>query len=137
MLRKYNRGVVMSVLIKDVDKELYAQFKAAAVMRGLRLNEALCKAMEYWIKLEQTKDKSDDERMLNNAAYRRLIPQLLKDHEGEWIVISKGELIGIFNSRLDAVKAIKIHNLLNQCNLVSPISTRKRKVTLGFGRKLK
>ena len=127
----------MSVLIKDVDKELYAQFKAAAMMRGLRLNEALCKAMEYWIKLEQTKDKIDDERMLNNAAYRRLIPQLLKDHEGDWIVISKGELIGIFNNRQEAIMAIKTHNLLNQCNIVAPITTRKRKVTLGFGRKLK
>jgi len=127
----------MSVLIKDVDKELYAQFKAAAVMRGLRLNEALCKAMEYWIKLEQAKDKIDDERMLNNAAYRRLIPQLLKDHEGEWIVISKGELIGIFDNQRNAVTAIKTHDLLNQCNIVSPITTKKRKVTLGFGRKLK
>ncbi|HUY00554.1 MAG TPA: hypothetical protein VMV49_13420 [Candidatus Deferrimicrobium sp.] len=127
----------MSVLIKDIDKELYAQFKAAAVMRGLRLNEALCKAMEYWIKMEQTKDKNDNERMLNNAAYRRLIPQLIKDHEGEWIVISKGELIGIFKSRLEAIQAIKTHNLFQHCNIVSPITREKRKVTLGFGRKLK
>ncbi|TFG05174.1 MAG: hypothetical protein EU536_02705 [Promethearchaeota archaeon] len=118
----------MSVLIKDVDKELYAQFKAAAVMRGLRLNEALCKAMEYWIKLEQTKDKIDEERMLNNTTYRRLIPQLLKDHEGDWIVISKGELIGIFKNQLEAIKSVKTHNLLDRCNLVSPITAKKRKI---------
>lgn len=42
----------MSVLIKDIDRELYAQLKAATAMRGLRLNETHCKAMEYWIKME-------------------------------------------------------------------------------------
>jgi len=119
----------MSVLIKDIDKELYAQFNAAAALRGLRLNEALCKAMEYWIKMEQSKDTIDDERMLNNATYRRLIPQLIKDHEGEWIIISKGEFIGIFKDRLEAINAIKTHNLLYQCNLVSPIKNYWKKIS--------
>jgi hypothetical protein len=83
------------------------------------------------------KDNFDDERILNNAAYRRLIPMLIKDNEGEWIVISKGELIDIFDNRLDAIRVIKTNDLLDQCNLVSPITTKKRKGVLGFGRKLK
>ena len=74
---------------------------------------------------------------MNNAAYRRLIPILIKDNEGEWVVISKGELIGIFDNRVDAIRAIKTNNLLDQCNIVSPISTKKRKGVLGFGKKLK
>ncbi|MHA1266112.1 MAG: hypothetical protein ACTSRS_12845 [Candidatus Helarchaeota archaeon] len=127
----------MSVLIKGVDKELYARFKAEAAMRGLRLNEALCKAMEYWIKMEKTSSEDDAERMINNATYRRLIPQLLKDHEGEWIVISKGVLVGIFKSRSEAIMAIKTNNLSQNCNIVSPITKKRRRVTLGFGRKLK
>ncbi len=86
--------------------------------------------------MEQIEDKIEADRILNNAAYRRFIPQLIKDHEREWIVISKGELIRIFASRQEAIRAIKTHNLLQQCNLVSPITQRKRKVTLGFGRKL-
>jgi urocanate hydratase len=73
--------------------------------------------------MEQIEDKIEDDRILNNAAYRRFIPQLIKDHEREWIVISKGELIGIFASRQEAIRAIKTHNLLQQCNLVSPIKT--------------
>ena len=82
------------------------------------------------------KDEFDDERILNNAAYKRLIPNLAKDHKGEWIVISRGELIGIFETRLDAVRAIETNNLLDHCNIVSPITTRKRKVVFGFGRKI-
>lgn len=127
----------MSVLIKDVDKELYARFKAAAAMRGLRLNQALCKAMEYWIKMEKVTDEDDMDRMVNNAVYRRLIPQLIEDHEGEWVVISKGELIGIFKSRSEAILAIKTHGLVQNCNIVAPITKKQRRVTLGFGRKIK
>ncbi len=127
----------MSVLIKDVDKELYAQFKAAAAMRGLRLSEALCKAMKYWIEMEKATDEDDTERMINNAVYRRLIPQLIEDHEGDWVVISKGELVGIFKSRSEAIMAIKTNNLVQNCNIVAPITKKQRRVTLGFGRKIK
>ncbi|MHA1652336.1 MAG: hypothetical protein ACTSYB_19295 [Candidatus Helarchaeota archaeon] len=127
----------MSVLIKDVDKELYARFKAAAAMRGIRLNEALCKAMEYWLKMEETKSQDDYDRIINNATYRRLFPELIKEHEDEWIVISKGKVIGLFKTRIEAIKAIKANNLIHTCNLVTPITRKKRKVTLGFGRKLK
>jgi len=127
----------MSVLIKDVDKELYARFKAAAAMRGLRLNEAFSKAMKHWLESEKVSDRDDSDRMMNNAAYRRLFPQFIKDHEGEWVVISKGELIGIFKDRQEAIKAIKTNNLMDSCNIVSPIIKKQRKVTLGFGRKLK
>ena len=62
--------------------------------------------------MEQTKDEIEDERILNNAAYRRLIPQLIKDHEGEQIVISTGELIEIFTNRQDASL-----NILNQLSI--------------------
>ena len=127
----------MSVLIKDIDKELYARFKAAAAIRGLRVNDALCKAMEYWIKMEEIRDENDNERVLNNATYRRLLPKIIDDHEGEWIVISKGELIGIFKTRKEAINAVKLNKLTKNCNVVSPITKKQRKITLGFGRKLK
>jgi len=85
----------------------------------------------------KNKYNNDYERMINNATYRRLIPGLIKDHEGGWIVISKGELIGIYKTRLDAINAIKTHDLLQTCNIISPNTSQKRKINLGFGRKLK
>jgi hypothetical protein len=126
----------MSVLIKDVDRDLYAKFKAAAALRGLRLNDALCQAMKIWIEDNSPKTETDRERIENNAAYRRLIPDLLQNHEGEWVVISGGELIGIFPNRNAALECVRDSGLLGKCNLVSPVKATKRKVTLGFGRRL-
>ncbi|MHA1972471.1 MAG: hypothetical protein ACTSW1_05750 [Candidatus Hodarchaeales archaeon] len=126
----------MSVLIKGIDKELYAKFKASAAMKGLRINDALCQAMKYWIEKETPKDETEDERMRNNATYRRLIPELIKENEGKWVVISNGQLIGIFPDKESAINSIKEKALYNHCNIVSPITKVKRKVTLGFGRRV-
>ncbi len=126
----------MSVLIKDIDKELYAKFKSAAALRGLRINDALCEAMKKWIKDEKPLSEKDKERIENNATYRRIIPNLLENNESKWVVISKGELIGLYPDRLTALNVIKEKNLRNRCNIVAPISRSTRKVTLGFGRRL-
>ncbi|MFX0090726.1 MAG: hypothetical protein ACFFBD_03095 [Candidatus Hodarchaeota archaeon] len=84
---------------------------------------------------ETPKNETENERRLNKATYRRVVPELLDEHEGKWIVISSGEVIGIFNNRKEALEAIKTNHLLHHCNLVSPITNIKRKVTLGFARR--
>lgn len=127
---------LLSVLIKDIDRELYAKFKAAAAMRGLRLNDALCHAIKKWIEEETPKTQRDRDRLQNNATFRRLIPSLIEHNEGDWVVISEGELIGIYPDRKKAIEAVRSNNLRDSCNIVSPITKKKRKVTLGFGRKL-
>ncbi len=126
----------MSVLIKDIDKELYAKFKASAALHGLRLNDALCEAMKCWIENKKPKNDDDTERMKNNATFRRLAPDLLPDHENEWILISSGELIDIFPDRMSAIKKTYELNLHDKVNLVSPLTQSKRRVTLGFGRRI-
>ncbi|MHA1865949.1 MAG: hypothetical protein ACTSVB_11740 [Candidatus Heimdallarchaeaceae archaeon] len=47
----------MSVLIKNVKKELYARFKAKAAMKGLKLSEAFEEAMLKWINEDSLKQK--------------------------------------------------------------------------------
>ncbi len=126
----------MSVLIKDIDKELYAKFKAAAALRGLRLNDAFCQAIACWIERESPKDNNDRDRIQNNAIYRRLFPGFISENAGKWVVISRGELIGIFTDRKSAIEEVKNKGLQNSCNIVSPITRKRRKVTLGFGRRL-
>jgi len=126
----------LSVLIKDINKELYAKFKAAAVLRGLRLNDALCQAMECWIEKETPKNSKERDRIQNNATYRRILPGLINEHEGKWVVISRGELIGIFNDRKSAIEEIQAKELIESCNIVAPITRKRRKVTMGFGRRL-
>lgn len=126
----------MSVLIKDIDKELYAKFKASAALHGLRLNDALGEALKCWIQNNTPQDAVEIERMRNNATFRRVMRDLLPEHENEWVVISNGEMIDIFKDRLSAIKAIDELHLIEKTNLVSPLTKSKRTITLGFGRKL-
>lgn len=126
----------MSVLIKDIDKELYAKFKASAALHGLRLNDALCEAIKCWIDNNSPKNHEDIDRIRNNATYRRLASDLLPDHENEWVLISNGELLGLFPDRMQAIKKVEEDDLYNKSNLISPLTLAKRQVTLGFGRKI-
>ena len=125
----------MSVLIKEVDKELYAKFKSKAALKGLRINEAFTEAMIKWLAEEQEKGEKDLMRQQNNATYRRTLPNLIKEYENKWIVISEGLIIGIFENRDEAIKAVKLNKLENKHNIVSPILKEGRRTEFGFRRK--
>ena len=77
----------MSVLIKNVKKELYARFKAKAAMKGLKLSEAFEEAMIKWINEDSPQTEEDKERALNNATLRRIRAELIKEHESIFYVI--------------------------------------------------
>ncbi|MHA1305359.1 MAG: hypothetical protein ACTSQE_13585 [Candidatus Heimdallarchaeaceae archaeon] len=125
----------MSVLIKNVKKELYARFKAKAAMKGLKLNEAFEEAMAKWINEDSPQTEDDKDRALNNATLRRLRPELLKEHENEWVVISSGNLVGIYPDRKTALEAVKTNNLLGKCNIITPIKPVNRKISIRYRRK--
>lgn len=125
----------MSVLIKDVDKVLYSRFKAQAVLRGLKVGEALSLAMEKWLE-ETVKETSDElDQAKNNAMYRRIFPELLAEHENRWIVISQGRVIGIFDTMIEAAHAIRDNDLVGKVNLMTKITKEVRKVRLGLRRR--
>ncbi|MHA1685301.1 MAG: hypothetical protein ACTSYD_02710 [Candidatus Heimdallarchaeaceae archaeon] len=127
----------MAVLIKDIDKELYTKFKILAAKKGLKISEAFAEAIKKWLEEEKNLSETEKVRQENNATYRRLLPELIKDNEGKWILICEGEFIGIFPTRKAAVEEIKRKNLVDRYNLLSPITSQKRKVTLGLRRKLR
>jgi len=124
----------MSVLIKEVDKELYAKFKSKAALKGLRINEAFAEAIIQWLAEDAIKDTKNLMRQQNNATFRRIFPDLVKNHEGKWVVISEGLMIGIFGDRKAAIKAVIENKLEDKCNIVSPISNKKRTTRLGLRR---
>ncbi len=122
----------MSVLIKDVDKELYAKFKSKAALKGLRINEAFMEAINKWLDDETVKGEKEMMRQQNNATYRRMLPDLLKKSEGKWVVISEGILIGIYNDRSAAIRAVIDNNLQDKCNIVTPISSKETVIRFGL-----
>lgn len=73
----------------------------------------------------------------NNVTYRKLLPELIKEHKNKWILITEGKFIGIFDTREEALGEIKKRNFHNRCSLLSPIVAHKRKVSFGFGRKVR
>jgi len=123
-----------SVLIKDVDKQLYSQFKAEAALRGIKIGEALQMAMQKWLSEQQENDEIENQRIKNNALFRQILPDLIEEHAGEWVVVANNHLEGIFSTKSDALEYIRKNLSGSTHNLISPITMDKRKIRLGFGR---
>lgn len=123
-----------SVLIKDVDKQLYSRFKAEAALRGIKIGEALQLAMKKWLENQSTNNEIETQRIRNNAVFRQLLPNLIEEHKDQWIVISNGQLKGIVKHKNEAIQMIEDLEIMDQHNLISPITKTKRKVRMGFGR---
>ena len=105
----------MSVLIKDIDKELYARFKAEAALHGIKLGEALTLAMKCWLEIQKKGNNEDSDHIQNNATYRRLLPSLLEKNNGKWIIIHGGRLIGIYEDRNEALDRSEERRVGKEC----------------------
>lgn len=57
----------MSVTIKDLDEEVFRNFKAEAIRHGLRLGEAASEAFRLWVAFKKYGRVKDRERMLRAA----------------------------------------------------------------------
>ncbi|MEM2894227.1 MAG: hypothetical protein QW304_09100 [Thermoproteota archaeon] len=57
----------MSVTIKDLDEEVFRNFKAEAIRHGLRLGEAASEAFRLWVAFKKYGRVRDRERMLRAA----------------------------------------------------------------------
>ena len=125
----------MPLVIRDADEEIYARFKAKAALRGLKIGEAITKAMEKWIIDENPPNSIEAMQNRNNFAYRRIIRDLERKFSNKWGLISNGDLVGTFEDKNQALNAIK--NLSSsEPNLLFQITDQKdpRIVRLGIRR---
>ncbi|HKZ42988.1 MAG TPA: hypothetical protein VJ044_18660 [Candidatus Hodarchaeales archaeon] len=110
----------MSIVVKDVEKDVYARFKARAVQRGMKIGAAVTEAMKKWLE-DIPIDILTSQNQANNDAYRRLIGSLRKSHSEKWGVISQGDLVGVFDDKSAALSVInerpQIPNLLFRISL--------------------
>lgn len=95
----------MTLVIKKIDEEKLRLFKAEAVKRGLLLSQALEEAIDLWLNLNPTDIESDVE--VNNRVYERMRQELLKKHNGRFILIAEGRLIGVFEDAREAMKTLR------------------------------
>ena len=82
-----------NVLIRDVDTDTYTRFKAKAAQEGLKLGEAITKAMKDWMEKNRPFSEKDKQRQLNLLTYRKLKETLLKEYDGMWVLIGRGEFL--------------------------------------------
>ncbi|MFW9916376.1 MAG: hypothetical protein ACFFGZ_12285 [Candidatus Thorarchaeota archaeon] len=111
----------MPIVIKNADEVVYSRFKARAAEKGLRIGEAMTEAMTTWLEQEAKQDLTQIMAERNEVAFRRIFPTLLKQHEGQWGLISGGDLVGVYPTKRECLKAIQEHQLLEKSNLLFPI----------------
>jgi len=101
-----------TVAIKKVDKQLYRKVKALASLKGKTMGEVVSEAFSLWIQLAgkgASVDKWIELEELareDNEAFEREKSSLLRDHKGQYAAISRGRILGIFNTEREALQAI-------------------------------
>lgn len=125
-----------NVLIRDVDTDTYTSFKAKAAQEGLKLGEAITKAMKDWMEKNKPFSEKDKQRQLNLLTYRKLKETLLKEYDGMWVLIGRGEFL-ISGDTLDPLLTkIRDHNLEGEHCFVFQVGKKVKKRTFGFGRRV-
>lgn len=127
----------MSVLIRDLDKEIYAKFKAKAVEQGLKIGEALTKAMIEWIKSSEATNPEEIEIKKNMFIYRTMIKDLEKSYSSKWGLISEGELQCIKDTREEIAQELENRNLVGKPCFIFQIGVKLKKRTFGLGSRIK
>ena len=125
-----------NVLIRDVDTDTYTSFKAKAAQEGLKLGEAITKAMKDWMEKNKPFSEKDKQRQHNLLTYRKLKETLLKEYDGMWVLIGRGEFL-ISGDTLDPILTkIKSLNLEGDHCFVFQVGKEVKKRTFGFGRRV-
>ncbi|MHA1972577.1 MAG: DUF5678 domain-containing protein [Candidatus Hodarchaeales archaeon] len=126
-----------NVLIRDVDTDTYANFKARAAQEGLKLGEAITKAMQQWLENNRTVTLQDKQRQKNLLTYRKLKSTLHKKYNGKWVLIARGELLASGDTLEPIVSKMKKLKLEGEHCFVFKAGKKLRKRSFGFGRKVK
>ena len=91
-----------TLVLKNVSEEKLRAFKAEAARRGLTLSKAFEEAVELWLRAAGgvVTDELGDDIVWMEARER-----LEREHRGEYAVIARGRLVGVYKS-LEEVKEV-------------------------------
>lgn len=83
--------------------------------------------MIYWLENKSRDDINQIMEDRNEIAFRRIFPDLLHHNENKWGLISNGDLVGVYESKIKCFNAVKENNLVKTPNLVFPIEKLRPK----------
>ncbi|MHA1450544.1 MAG: hypothetical protein ACTSP4_14135 [Candidatus Hodarchaeales archaeon] len=78
--------ILVPLVIKNVDNDVYRRFKAKVVERGMRIGDAITIAMEKWINEDFSPDSMLGVQYKNKVFYRSIISDLQRKHGGKWLL---------------------------------------------------
>lgn len=122
----------MPVLMKNVDPELYTKFKARAIERGLKIDEAFNEAISVWLKSSRDKSPREKTQERNELAYQLLKSTMEKEYLNKWVAIIDGQLAATADTREDLFEQLKTRKQGNDPSLVFRVENRIKRRTLGF-----
>jgi len=99
----------VTLVARNIDKNLYNLFKAEVIKRGLTISKALEEAMRLWLIHKSL--NIDLEAEQNFRAYEKMEKKLLKRYKGKYVVIALGEFKGAFNTLEEAAQLIRQLNI--------------------------
>nr|MCL7344800.1 DUF5678 domain-containing protein [Candidatus Aramenus sulfurataquae] len=99
----------MTLVIKKIDEKKLREFKAEAIRRGLTLSEAIEQAIDLW--LNKVNDKDEEERRMNNEAFQKMKDEILSKYHDKYVVIAKGQLIGVFDNAQEVAEELRKLNV--------------------------
>lgn len=117
----------MTLVIKKVDQRTVRNLKAEAARRGLTLAEVFQEAANLWLIREKERPAST-EADRNNEFYEANEAELQRQHEGEFVVIAAGELVGAYHDLNAAGRAIASMNPRPRHAIVTRIGHDERSV---------
>jgi hypothetical protein len=125
-----------NVLIRDVDTDTYNNFKAKAAQKGLKLGDAITKAMQEWLENNKIITERDRQRQDNLLTYRKLKDTLNKEYKGKWVLIGRGELITSSNNLNLITERINELNLQGEHCYVFQVGKEIKRRSFGLGRRV-
>jgi len=84
-------NIIMDVIIRRLDRELYRRLKASAALTGSKVSAAVQDAVRRW--LEQSDKAVETESDANNNAYERMKGTLHEKYGGMYAVFHSGEFL--------------------------------------------
>jgi len=127
----------MSVIaVRGVDRELYRRVKAAAALRGMRIGEVVNEALRLWLSIKPGAltilSEVEREAERNRRVLQEAFGELLERHEGKYVAVAGGRVLGVFNTVEEAAEVIEKSGARQ--GIIEKLERRtRREVELGWG----
>jgi len=126
-----------TIVVKNVDRDVYRHLKSVAALKGCTVGEALTEAMRLWLTLNEAISRDYLEYLIRREKSERKLEEVQREYgerfKGRYAVICDGKLVNICESEEEAFE-VASKSGGRQCiiaRLGEP--AKEKRVELGMG----